>query len=118
MLRAWMEEWLLALKWHCTIGMDPWISLDDIINNAPIMQVHWKATRKDENLIRFGLQWACYDLVSSLGLDFALAALPSYDVPLGGIYIIGGRDVISWSLWKDWKPSNETAVVNLVGFHC
>ncbi|KAF9605855.1 hypothetical protein IFM89_019114 [Coptis chinensis] len=71
-----MKEWLAYLRWYCMVAMDPDTSLDSLFD-APMCATLWKADRKDENLIKFGLLWQLHDLVIKLGLDFRPPILKS-----------------------------------------
>lgn len=68
MLRSWMGEWLLYLKWYWQIAMSPDVTIDQLFSGPTIMY-DWKMTRKDEQLVRFALFWKMYDLVSEIGLN-------------------------------------------------
>lgn len=76
-----MESWFKLLRWYCITAMDLWVSIEDLLEGAPVVTTHWNCNRKDENLIRFGLMWKCYDMVQSLGLDSRPGVLPLWEDP-------------------------------------
>ncbi|KAF9601036.1 hypothetical protein IFM89_015021 [Coptis chinensis] len=89
-LRGWMKEWLAYLRWYCMVAMDPDTSLDSLFD-APMCATLWKADRKDENLIKFGLLWQLHDLVIKLGLDFRPPILKSTCASeQSGVWLLGG----------------------------
>jgi hypothetical protein len=57
-----MGEGLLYLKWYWQIAMSPDVTIDQLFSGPTIMY-DWKMTRKDEELVRFGLFWKMDDLV-------------------------------------------------------
>lgn len=76
MFRSWMEEWLKVLKWGWMLHVTPPRSLRSILESMPVMRFRWNQNRRDENLVRFGWQWKCYDLVQKLGLNYIPGLLP------------------------------------------
>lgn len=34
-LRGWMEEWLHYLHWYCIVSSNPWVTLEDLLDNKP-----------------------------------------------------------------------------------
>lgn len=69
LLRSWMEQWLNYLKWYCSVSVDPMVTLDQLLD-APVVTYHWNIRRTDENLVRWGLLWQCYNLVQERGLAY------------------------------------------------
>lgn len=54
-LRGWMEEWLHYLHWYCIVSSNPWVTLEDLLDNKPMLEYKWNSNRNtDENLVRFG----------------------------------------------------------------
>lgn len=81
-LRGWMEEWLHYLHWYCHTCHDPWVTLEDFLDNKPMLEYRWNANRNsDENLIKLGLLWKGMLYVDSIGRDYR----PGILVPLGGL---------------------------------
>ena len=75
-LRGWVKQWTTYCHWYWTVAMDPQTKLDSLFE-GPVCTTNWKADRKDDSLIRFGLLWKMYDLVSQMGLDFRPPILDS-----------------------------------------
>lgn len=69
--------------------------------DAPVVETHWNARQRDENIVRFGRLWKCYDLVGSLGLDYRPGIL-TYEAPLLGGYLCGGIDGHSFLVLFPW----------------
>jgi hypothetical protein len=67
--------WLNDLRWYFIQGLDPMVNIQDFFD-APHVQSSWKITRKDLNLVRFGLMWRIFDRSSSssflVGNSFSL----------------------------------------------
>jgi len=57
---------------HWYYGLAPDVAIKEFFE-APVINRQWRVTRKDNNLVRFGLMWKLYDLVA--GLDFKLPIL-------------------------------------------
>lgn len=57
-------QWLNYLRWYFIKGLDPMVNIQDFFD-APQVQSSWKITRKDLNLVRFGLMWRIFDRSSS-----------------------------------------------------
>lgn len=74
----------------------PWVSIQELLEGAPVVTTHWSCSRKDDNLIRFGLMWQCYDMVASLGLDYMPGVLPSSECLLPGGFLCGGAQGTSF----------------------
>ncbi|KAK7313240.1 hypothetical protein VNO77_37827 [Canavalia gladiata] len=56
--------WLNDLRWYFIQGLDPMVNIQDFFD-APHVQSSWKITRKDLNLVRFGLMWRIFGRSSS-----------------------------------------------------
>lgn len=78
MFRSWMTEWLAVLKWGWMLNVTPPRSLQEILENMPVMRFRWNPNLRDENLVRFGWQW---NRVLKLGLDYRPGVLP-YPLPV------------------------------------
>lgn len=90
LLRGWMKEWLRYCRWYYTVAMDPGVTFDDLFD-GPVCATDWKANRKSEELIRFGLIWKLYDLVGQLGMDFRPPILgPSSGTERSVSWLLGG----------------------------
>lgn len=76
-------------RWYYLEALSPDIQLHQFFD-APIITTDWNQNRKDENLVRFGYIWKCYDLVALKGLGFRPPILGTFTdpLPLGG-YLIG-----------------------------
>lgn len=61
--RSWMVQWLASVRWYCETALNPVVSIQSLIDTAPIVQDHWNLRRRDESLFRFGFQWKCYDML-------------------------------------------------------
>ena len=99
MFRSWMTEWLAVLKWGCMLWVVPPRSIKVILENMPVMRFRWNPNRRDENLVRFGWQWKCYDLVERWGVNYMPGVLP-YPLPVRD-WLPGGASETSWSLLRD-----------------
>lgn len=71
--------------------MDPMVKLNSLFK-GPVCTTNWKADRKDESLVRFGILWKMYDLVTQMGLNYRPPILSlgspheqSYGWLLGGV---------------------------------
>ena len=85
-----MKEWLRYCRWYYTVAMDPGVTFDDLFD-GPVCATDWKANRKSEELIRFGLIWKLYDLVGQLGMDFRPPILgPSSGTERSVSWLLGG----------------------------
>lgn len=78
LVRCWVEDWLLWWKWYCVVALDPGVSVETLLEDAPVIPTHWLISRKDENLVRYGLTWKCYDMVGNLGLNYQPGVLPPH----------------------------------------
>lgn len=61
--RSWMVQWLASVRWYCETALNPVVSIQSLIDTAPIVQDHWNLRRRDSSLFRFGLLWKCYDML-------------------------------------------------------
>lgn len=71
LLRSWMVSWLHSLHWYCSVAMDPWVTISQLLEGGPVVCTHWNIKRKDENLVRLGLVWKCRSLVDKIGRDYS-----------------------------------------------
>lgn len=46
LLRSWMEEWLLLLKWYYCTALDDWVTLETLLEEAPVVTSGWNCNRK------------------------------------------------------------------------
>nr|UJQ92583.1 MAG: putative RNA-dependent RNA polymerase [Mitoviridae sp.] len=89
-LRGWVKQWTTYVRWYYVIAMDPATKLDELFD-GPVCATDWKAGRKEETLVRFGLLWKLYDMVTQLGLDYRLPILSSGRPPeQSGCWLFGG----------------------------
>lgn len=56
--------------------MDPMVKLNSLFKGL-VCTTNWKADRKDESLVRFGILWKMYDLVTQMGLNYRPPILSS-----------------------------------------
>jgi hypothetical protein len=109
-IRRWMMQWLKAVQWYSTTALEPVVSIQALIDDAPVVQTNWNLSRKDESLFRFGLIWKCFDTVNRLGVDY----LPGL-LPVGGcqFYLYGGYQGTSFlvSAWGLEQPHAGKGVV-------
>ena len=75
-LRGWVQQWLRYCHWYYSVAMDPQVKLDDLFD-GPVYTSSWRATKRDESLVRFGLLWRLYDLVGQMGLEYRPPILSS-----------------------------------------
>lgn len=65
---GWMKQWLQYSKWYYMVALDPSVSLEAFFK-APVVNTNWNCDRKiDLHLLRFGLVWKLYDMVTLKGL--------------------------------------------------
>lgn len=58
--------WTQYLLWYWKTAQDPWVSLEELLCNAPIIVTDWNRKESKIELIRFGTMWKCYDMVFEL----------------------------------------------------
>lgn len=108
--------WLNDLRWYFIQGLDPMVNIQDFFD-APHVQSSWKITRKNLNLVRFGLMWRIFDRSSSssflVGNSFSLThfLITNFSSP-GGLASLcksfvlpncwSGRSSCNISLWLFW----------------
>lgn len=74
---------MAALLSTRSVLCDPYVSIEQFFE-APVVNHDWKITRKDTELVRFGLLWKVYDLVALKGTNFSV---PILDVGISGLLI-------------------------------
>lgn len=74
-LRAWVKQWLKYVKWYSLVALSPEVTINQFFS-APVTISTWRRTKRDENLVRFGLLWKLYDMVATRGVDWAVPILP------------------------------------------
>lgn len=94
LIRRWMMKWLDAVRWYSLSAIQPVVSIEELIEQAPVVQTHWNLVRKDESLFRFGLLWASFDRIGILGIYFCPGILPHGNCPI--TYLYGGIDGTSF----------------------
>lgn len=70
-----MESWLSLVRWYAACALSPDVTLDQLINEAPVITTTWATPTKIESLVRWGRVWKCYDLCRSfqgVGILFCL----------------------------------------------
>lgn len=75
-LRAWVKQWLKYVKWYSSVALSPEVTINQLFH-APIVTSTWKRTKRDENLVRFGLLWKLYDIVAVRGVEWTCPILSS-----------------------------------------
>jgi len=112
-LRGWMKEWLNYCHWYYVVAFSPEVNLGDLFD-GPVCASDWKANRKSEELIRFGLIWKLYDIVSQIGLDYRPPILSSGRTSeQSGVWLLGGVSGTSYLVQCDglFQPSAGRGVV-------
>nr|DAC76753.1 TPA_inf: RNA-dependent RNA polymerase [Beta vulgaris mitovirus 1] len=89
LVHNWVKCWLQYLKWYCLVALSPDVTIEQLFADVPVVTTHWNVRQTNEELVRFGILWKCYDKVTSLGLDWCPGALPESAGPLCG-WILGG----------------------------
>lgn len=49
LMQRWMKCWLNYLYWYWAKAMSPEVSLEELLDSAPIVTTHW-STRQSDNL--------------------------------------------------------------------
>lgn len=88
-LRGWVKQWLNYLKWYHTVAMSDQVSLEDFFK-APVITYDWKVTRKDPQLVKFGLMWKLYDEVALRGLSYRVPILGASSNPQSNLCLVRG----------------------------
>lgn len=57
----WLKKWLEWVKWYALMSSDPNPRLEDLFN-PPMVPITWKRTLRDNDIVRYGLLWKCWDL--------------------------------------------------------
>lgn len=69
MIRNWVIAWLKYLGWYHTVALSQFPRLSDFFE-GPVINTSWKVSKVNHDLVRFGLLWKCYDMVSVRGLSW------------------------------------------------
>lgn len=69
LIRNWIQSWLRLVHWYAQTALRPDVTIQELLETAPVVTTHWNIEQKDENRVRFGRMWKCFDIVGSLGLD-------------------------------------------------
>lgn len=101
LMRSWMKSWLDSLNWYYRTALDPVVSIEKLVAEAPVVETHWNRCQRDESLFRFGLIWKCFDKIGELGLEYNPGILPQSDI--SNFWLLGGVDgtaflVLAWGL--------------------
>lgn len=51
LVRRWVASWLKA---YAIESISPSVSIQELLEKAPVVTSHWNFSRKDESLFRFG----------------------------------------------------------------
>jgi hypothetical protein len=73
-----MRSWLKQVYWYASVALRP---DEELLEGPPVVTIHWNVQQKDENLVRFGRLWKCFDLVA---FDYTPGLLPEAPPLCGG----------------------------------
>lgn len=91
LLRGWVRSWLNYCKWYYITALDPSVKMEEFFT-VELVNTNWRCTTTDPELVRWGLQWRLFDIVSQLGLDWRPPLFPVKE-ELGVLpfpYLLGG----------------------------
>lgn len=54
LIREWVNSWLNYVRWYYIAAIDPGYEIHEFFD-APVVARHWRASREDPHLVRFGL---------------------------------------------------------------
>jgi len=60
-VRQWMEQWLRWFSWYHITALSEEVTISQLME-VPMCSKSWRRTNEDQNLIKFGLIWKCYDM--------------------------------------------------------
>lgn len=52
LLRSWMKSWLRLVRWYYAVAMSPDVTIQELLDGAPVVTTHWNLEQKDSNLVR------------------------------------------------------------------
>ncbi|KAH0685030.1 hypothetical protein KY289_022782 [Solanum tuberosum] len=72
-VRQWMEQWLRWFSWYHITALSEEVTISQLME-VPMCSKSWRRTNEDQNLIKFGLIWKCYDM----GEGWDISTTPRY----------------------------------------
>ena len=97
-IRNWTGAWLKYLSWYCKVALCDDVTIDDFFSDSvPVVELSYRITLKEPELVRFGILFSVYDWVqewfhSKKGNLLALEPLwdGEEDRIRGHFYVVGG----------------------------